>query len=109
MSASNVRALKKRAAKRPAPRVVSYTAPDDSEYPGWSITIRADFPAKRLAAFQSGSLERMLDAIEGLVVDHNLPNEDDEIAESLGDVSPYEGLLYVIEKAMDGIDKLPPR
>lgn len=107
--AEAVRVLKRKAAKRPKLRTVTFTAPDDSDYPGWSITIRADFPAKRLAAFQSGRIADMIEALDGIVIDHNLPDENDEIASTLNDVDPYEGLLFVVDGAMDEIAKLPPR
>ena len=59
---ATVRALKRKAAKRPAPRTVTFTAPDDSDYAGWEVTAKADFPAYVLIKLLSEKMADILDA-----------------------------------------------
>jgi len=96
-------------ATRPAPRTVDVSLNGDSPYSGWSATVRADFPARVLADLQSGNVERILRALDVIVVSHNFPNADGELAESMADVDPYTGLFAVAGQALNAIGSLPNR
>lgn len=100
-------APKRRAAKRPAPRTVSVTGKGD--FSEWEATARADFPARVLADLQSGSIERIMLGLDAVVVEHNFPDADGEIAETMADVDPYDGLLEISAGIFDAIGKLPNR
>lgn len=82
---------------------------EDGDFAGWEATARADFPAKILADFDSGKVERIIRALDLIIVDHNFPNAEDEIAAGMGDVDPYAGLVLVAERIFDAIGKLPNR
>jgi hypothetical protein len=102
-----VRQLKRRPAKRPAPRTVTVTL--DGDFEGWEATARVDFPARLLVELESGKLERIIPALDSIIIDHNFPNDQDEIAASLGDVDPYSALEKLADKVFDAIAKLPNR
>lgn len=103
-----VRALKRRAAKRPAPRTVTVLI-EDGDFAGWEATARADFPASLLAELESGKVERIMKALDLIVLDHNFPDSTDEVAASMSEVDPYDGLLVVSDRIFDAIAKLPNR
>jgi hypothetical protein len=103
-----MREIKRRPAKRPAMRTVT-VAIEDGDFAGWEATARADFPAKYLADFDSGKIERIITALDAIIVDHNFPNAEDEIAATMADVDPYTGLVAVADKVFDAISKLPNR
>lgn len=105
---SNVRALKRKAAKRPSIRTVSVLL-EEGDFAGWEATARADFPAKVLADLESASIARIMTALDVIVIDHNFPNSEDEVAASMAEVDPYDGLLIVAGKIFDAIGKLPNR
>jgi hypothetical protein len=105
---ANVRQLKRRPAKRPAARTVSVTI-EDGDFAGWSATARADFPAGLVLDLNSGDIERILAVLETIIVEHNMPNDRDELAERLADVDPYAGLLAVANAIGDALIALPPR
>lgn len=98
----------KSAAKRPAARTVSVQI-TTGEFAGWEATAKADFPAGILSDLQSGDIERLIRALDRIVVDHNFPNSSDEVAESLADVDPYEGLIVVATQLFEKIGSLPSR
>jgi hypothetical protein len=103
-----VRQLKRRAAKRPPPRTVTVTI-EEGDYAGWEATAKADFPARILADFDSGKVDRIITGLDAIIVDHNFPNADDELAASMAEVDPYAGLVAVAEKVFEAINKLPNR
>jgi hypothetical protein len=98
---------KRRAAARPVARTVDVQGKGD--FAEWSATARADFPARVLADLQSGSIERIMVALDTIVIDHNFPDVDGEIAASMADVDPYDGLLEIAGGIFDAIGKLPNR
>jgi hypothetical protein len=53
----------------------------------WALC-RTKFRSKRLADLQSGDMDRVLRALAGIIVEHNLPDAEDpaEIATDIGDV-----------------------
>lgn len=106
MSAATVRQLKRRPAKRPASRTVDVTLGGD--YAGWEATCRADFPAKLIADLQAGSLDRIIAALDAIVIDHNFPNDADEIAATLAEVD-YVALGMLAQELTDALAKLPNR
>lgn len=100
-------AAKRRPAKRPAPRTVDVTLAGD--FAGWSCVARADFPARYLTALESQEASAFLDVMDRIVISHNFPNEDDELAERMGDVDPFGGLVAAASEILDRIRTLPPR
>lgn len=102
------RQLKRRAAKRPAPRTVTVIV-DKGDFEGWEATARADFSASLLADLQSGDIAKIMSVLDIIVVDHNMPDKDDEIAAAMSDVDPYAGLMVVTSLIFDAIAKLPNR
>lgn len=98
---------KRRPAARPAPRTVEVTG--TGEFATWEARALASFRAAWLVELESGSVTRILAVLERIVVDHNMPNADGELAEHLADVDPYDGLLNVAGAITDAIGKLPPR
>lgn len=105
---ANPRQIRRRPASRPAARTVSVTIAS-GDFAGWEATARADFPARLLADLQSGSIERIIAVLDAIVVDHNFPDQSDELAATMGDVDPYDGLMEVAGAIFDGISKLPNR
>jgi hypothetical protein len=104
----SVRQLKRKAARRPEPRTVTVTIPK-GDFEGWEATARADFPAALLADLQSGSITRIIAVLDAIVIDHNMPDVNDEVAASMGEVDPYSGLMEVASAIFDAIGKLPNR
>lgn len=102
------RPIRRRAARRPAPRVVTVTI-EAGDFAGWSATARADFPARLLADMQSGDIGRLLAVLDAIIVEHNFPNSEDGIAATMNDVDPYGGLVEVAGELFDAIGKLPNR
>ena len=102
-----VRQLKRRAAKRPAPRTVTITLSGD--YEGWECTARADFPARVLEDFQSASMTRIMAAMDAVIIDHNFPDSTDEIAQSMSDVDPVGGVTAAADAIWTAIGALPSR
>jgi hypothetical protein len=105
---TNPRQLHRRPASRPAVRTVDI-AIDKGDFAGWEATARADFPARLLADLQSGQIERIIAVLDAIIVDHNFPNSQDELAERMGDVDPYAGLMEAASAVFDAIAKLPNR
>jgi hypothetical protein len=105
---ASVRQLKRKAAKRPTPRTVTATI-EKGDFEGWEATARADFPASLLADLQSGSISRIIGVLDGIVIDHNMPDVNDEVAKTMGEVDPYSGLMEVASAIFDAIGKLPNR
>lgn len=99
----------RRPAKRPEARLVTARAPEDGPFAGWEATARGDFRAELLADLQSGQIERIIRVLDAIVVDHNMPNDRDELAATIGDVDPYDGLLVISGAIFDAIGKLPNR
>jgi hypothetical protein len=97
----------RRPAARPTSREVHVKL--TGAYDGWEVTARADFAARLLADLQSGELTRIWSVLDEIVTDHNLPNSKDELAETMADVDPYDGLLEVATGIFDAIGKLPNR
>ena len=97
-----------RAAHRPAPRTVSVSIAE-GEFAGWEATARADFPASVLADMQGDDIGKIMAALDRVVITHNLPAEDGEVAARMADVDPYEGALKICEAIFDAIGKLPNR
>lgn len=79
------------------------------DFAGWEATARADFPAGYLADLDSGELDRIIAVLEKIITDHNMPDATDEIAKTLRDVDPYDGLLEISQAIFDAIGKLPNR
>lgn len=97
----------RKAAKRPAPRTVSVTL--TGTYAGWSATARADFPVSYLTELQSGEIARIMPILDRVILEHNMPNADDEIASTMADVDPYDGMTTMAAAIFDAIGKLPNR
>lgn len=101
-------AAKRRAGKKIAPRFVEYTANGGGDFDGWYIRMRADFPTRVIVELQSENVDRIVTALSGITVEHNMPDDSGAVAEDLADVD-YNGLLHMLGGAMDAIQRLPPR
>jgi hypothetical protein len=101
-----VRQLKRKAAKRPQTRTVTVTGPEG--YEEWECTARADFPVRWIIELtaEPDAIVRFFDRI---VVSHNFPDEQDEVAASLADVDPWDGLLKMSDAIVEAIGNLPNR
>lgn len=102
------RQIRRKAAKRPKPRTV-HVLIESGDYEGWEMTARADFPAALLGDLQSGSIERIIHVLDKIVIEHNMPDSDDEIAATMNEVDPYGGLMEIGKGIFDAIGKLPNR
>jgi hypothetical protein len=98
---------KRKAASRPAARTVEVHG--TGEFAEWEGTAKADFPASVLADLQSESIERIMQALDVIVIDHNFPDADGDVAEVMADVDPYDGLLMISGQIFEAIGKLPNR
>lgn len=98
----------RKAAKRPAPRTVTATI-EGGDFDGWSATARADFPARLVIDLNSGQVDKILGVLEAIIVEHNMPDSEGEIADHLADVDPYSGLLAVANALGDQLAALPNR
>lgn len=107
----------KRAAKRPPARTVHVVLPYEPKgkrpigeaFDGWEATARADFPAGWLADLQSGDPARAVEAGSKIILEHNMPNADDQVAATIGDVEPFDGVFVMLEAIAYAIGSLPPR
>ena len=99
---------KRRPAKRPTPRTIT-VGMAEGDFAGWQCEAKIDFPASLLADLQSQDAIRFLHVMDAIVVDHNFPNADDEIAATMADVDPYSGLVAMARQIFDAIGALPPR
>lgn len=95
------------AAPKPKPRTIDVELA--GEYAGWRATARADFPARVLVDLQSGNIERVMAALDGILVDHNMPDADGNVAASCADVDPYGGLMELGAAVFRDLGKLPNR
>ena len=102
------RAIRRKAAKRPAPRTVTVVI-EKGDFEGWEVTARADFPASLIGDLTSGSVDKVIAVFDRIVIDHNLPNSQDEIAASMAEVDPWQGLVVIAGEVFDKIAKLPNR
>jgi hypothetical protein len=105
---ADIKAIRRKAAKRPAARTVAVSI-DAGDFGGWEATARADFPAALLADLQSGSITRIIGVLDAIVIEHNMPDANDEVAKAMGEVDPYDGLMEVATAIFDAIGKLPNR
>lgn len=96
------------AAKAPARRTVTATV-SGGAFDGWEATAHVDFPARLLADLQSGDIGRILPALDKIITDHNMPDADGGVADSMGEVVPYDGMLEVARELLTTMQSLPPR
>ena len=102
------RALRRKVAKRPTPRSVEVELVD-GEFAGWYARILVDFPMRVMLEIESGKAERVIAALDRIIVDHNFPARDGELATSCADVDPYTGLVAVADRFMDVMRSAPNR
>lgn len=95
------------AGRRPAPRTVEVTGL--GEYETWRAKARADFPARLLDPMETGKLGPIMDALDKIILEHNFPDTDGSIADSLSDVDPYDGVVHMAGQITEAITRLPPR
>ena len=105
---STLRALKRKPAKGVARRTATFGMP--APYDGWEATVYADFKAGTVADLTSGELDRVLRALDKVVISHNFPDADDDtiIAASFSDID-MDALNVVVDAMLDAIAKLPKR
>ena len=90
----------------PEPRKVSIAL--QGVFAGWTATARADFPAGWLADLQSGEIGKIVAVLDRIVLEHNFPGDDGQLAPSFADV-PYDAMLAAATAVFDAIGKLPNR
>ena len=95
-------------ARRPPTRTVTVTIAE-GEYAGWELTARADFSAGLLVKLEAKTVAEVVEVLDLIVTDHNMPNAAGELAERMADVDPYGGLLALGGALFDKIGRLPPR
>lgn len=99
-----------KAARRPeafAPRTVTVTLKEPFEE--WVATCRVDFPLRVFQDMNSGDVDRVLPALDRIVLDHNFPDESGEVATSMADVDPADAVTLLVEGLTEAAGKLPPR
>ena len=93
-------------AQRPEPRTV--TVHGEGRWEGWEATARADFPARILFDLsQTDDLPRFYAALDSIVIEHNLPGTDGELAPSMADVDPRQGAQHISSLLFEAIGNLP--
>lgn len=97
----------RQAAKRPETRTV--TVKLKGAFEGWECTAKADFRAGLLTDLMSGEVDRIVGVLGEIIIDHNFPNEAGDVAASIRDVDPYEGVIKAGEAIFDALGKLPNR
>ena len=95
------------AAARPAARTVTVRLP--SPYEGWEATLRADFPLRVLEDLASGEIPKLTAALDRIVITHNFPDSADQVAASMMDVDPSDGVVALANAFHDELGRLPPR
>jgi hypothetical protein len=90
-------------------RTVSFTIAE-GDYAGWAATAYADFKAKVASDLVSGDMDRVIRALDRVIISHNFPDGDDEtvVAESIGDVD-MTALEMIVDEVFDAIKNLPNR
>ena len=73
------------------------------------LTARADFSAGLLVKLEAKTVAEVVEVLDLIVTDHNMPNAAGELAERMADVDPYGGLLALGGALFDKIGRLPPR
>lgn len=100
---------KRTPAKLPAQRpTLTVHLNSGSTYDGWEATFWTDFPARLFDQLASDDLQVVLTAVESIVADHNMPDSQGALAESIRDV-PIAGLLAVLTEFGQQFGKLPNR
>lgn len=95
-------------ARRPPARTIDVVI-ESGDFAGWYAKCRADFPASLVAGLDSGRLDDALAALQAIIVEHNMPNDRDELAATLADVDPYTGLLAIADELGRQLKALPNR
>lgn len=100
---------KRPVARRSPPRTVEILLNGGGPFDGWAATCRADFPSRWIRDLESGDIDRMMGAMDKIVLDHNFPDEEGELAQTMADVDPWTGLVAVMGELTAAIGRLPPR
>jgi hypothetical protein len=104
------RASARKAARRPdgyAARTV--TVKLKAPFEEWVAECRADFPLRVFQDLNSGDIDRVLPALDRIVLEHNFPDETGELATALADVDPPDAVTLLVEGLSEEVGKLPPR
>ncbi len=107
MNRATRREVAKVAARPPARTVEVEVA--KGPFAGWAASARADFPAGLLVDLESGTAAGVIAALKVIVLEHNMPNTAGELAATLDEVDPYDGLMVVAGEILGAIRTLPPR
>ena len=78
-------------------------------FEGWEATVRVDFPARVLEELNSGENGRVCRAFDRIMVTHNMPDAEANVADSLLDVEPLDFIGPLIEALGVALEALPPR
>lgn len=96
-----------RVGSQPEPRTVQASGSGDCA--DWHIVMRSDFSARMLEELRSGDAGRIMLSADKLVVSHNFPGIDGEVAASILDAVPLDCAVEVVSAALVMIGKLPNR
>ena len=96
-------------AAAPSPPARTATLTLEAPYDGWTFTIRLDYPARVLEQLLSGSVVTITHALDSLVVDHNFPDVEGNVAASMLDVFPVDGVLAAFDAYQDHRLTVPNR
>lgn len=97
----------RKAARKPAARTVAIAL--DGELEGWECQARVDFPASWFVELESRGLEAVLGVLDRIIVSHNFPDADGNVAARMADVDPFTALLAIVDKLGETLKHLPPR
>ncbi len=97
----------RRAARKPSVRTVELHG--TGELAEWVARARVDFPAQWLVELQSHDFGKVLAVLDRVLVEHNFPDADGNVAATMADVDPFTGLLEIVDRLGDVLKTLPPR
>jgi len=96
-------------ARKHAPETRTVKVRLEPPFEGWEAEVKANFKAKYWADLNNGDPDRILPALDRIVISHNfLDEETGEPAEKLEDVD-LDALTALITRFGEEVAKLPPR
>lgn len=81
----------------------------DAPFEEWVAVCRADVPLRVFQDLNSTDFDRVLPALDRMVVSHNFPGEDGQVAATMAEVYPTDAVNLLVKGIGEEIGKLPPR
>jgi hypothetical protein len=94
VTADKIVELPRSAAARPEVRTVTLSLPEP--YAGWTFTARTDYPARVLEDLTSDNIFQVARALNLIVLEHNFPDINGNVAGDLMDVDPVGGIIAAL-------------